>query len=608
MYMKYQEKLESLPALPGVYFMKDEKGGVLYIGKAQSLRDRVRSYFHPSAGLTLRIVSMVRQVEDFEYIVTKSNLEALILENNLIKKYRPRYNVILRDDKNYPYLRLNLEEGFPRLTIVRRIKDDGALYFGPYVPTNALRETLKVVNKVFPLATCKINIDGKAKRPCLQYEMGRCLGPCVGNIGGEQYRKIVEEVRLFLEGKNQELVRFLKGRMEEEAERLNFEEAGRLRDRLRKVEKVRERQRIISTGLENQDVIGIAQKDGCADIQVLFIRGGMVIGRKDFFFHKIEDISDKDLCASFIEQFYMADRPIPDEIIISVDVENDEIIREWLAGRKKGRVEIIHPQRGKKLSIVRLAEENAQVSLSSHMREMEVDREILLKLKETLRLKGVPNSIEAFDVSNISGHEAVSSMVSFQDGRPDKNEYRHFRIRSVESIDDYAMMREVLTRRYAKGGELPDLIMVDGGKGQLGVAMEVLKELRIEGIDVIALAKERAGGGETVLLPERVYIPGDPKPITFLPDSPVTHLLQRIRDESHRFAITYHRKIRGKKVTTSVLEGIPGIGRTRIRALLRYFGSIDRIAEATEEELLKVPKMTRRAAGDVLKGMRGGIG
>src|SRR4030066_275628 len=463
-------KLTYLPDSAGVYIMKDADGEILYIGKAGSLKDRVRSYFQKGANLTVKTSAMIEQVSDIEWIVAGSDLEALILENNLIKKHKPKYNVILRDDKNYPYLKLSTDEDFPRFSIVRRYKKDKALYFGPYVPANALRETLIVINKIFPLRKCKKAISGRDERPCLNYQIGRCPAPCCGKIIKEDYWKIVKNARLFLEGKDKELLKSLNEKMERESEALNFEEAAKTRDRIKKIERVLEKQRITVTEMIDQDVIGMAREGGNADIQILFIRNGMMTGRKDFFWDDLKDTSNREGITSFIEQFYRDEIQIPDEVLIPIELE-DRGIEEWLSQRKEKQVHIIAPKRGHRASLIRLAEENALIRLNEALTEKKKYELILNELKGMIGMQKLPKRIEAFDISNISGSEAVGSMVVWEGEGPKKSDYRRFKIKTVHGADDYGMMREVLYRYYSKIAKeqrsvplpIADLVMVDGG-------------------------------------------------------------------------------------------------------------------------------------------------
>ena len=592
-----KEILQSLPDHPGVYLMKNPKGMVIYAGKALSLRDRVRSYFQKSATLSPRIESMVSNVSDIEWMVTESDLEALILENNLIKKHKPRYNVILRDDKNYPFLRLYEEDKFPRIEVVRRIKHDNALYFGPYVPVGAMRETLRLLKRIFPLATCKLDLNRKYERACIEYEIGRCAGPCIGSISEDGYKKIVKDVRLFLEGRDKDLMRSMKRQMNEEAERLNFEEAAKIRDSILRLERVVERQRIVSAEAGDKDVIGLVREGVNADLQVLFFRGGMLVGRKDIFYEKTVGIADEEILLSFIEQFYSRDVLIPSEVLIQTRISDVELLEKWLSERRNGKVSITVPQRGKKAGMLRLAIENAQEAIKSHGKKGEEKDKGVEELQQMFDLPLIPDKIEAFDISNILGAEAVGSVVVWERGRFRKDEYRHFKIKGVTGADDFAMMQEVVQRRYSRiikeGAELPDLIIIDGGKGQLNAAIAALEGLNIKDIGIIGLAKAKDEKED------RVYLPDMPIPVELDVKSPGTHLLQHIRDEAHRFAISHHRKLRGKEAMLSALDNIKGIGRARKLALLKYFGSVESLKKAGIEELIKAPKMTEKAAKEL---------
>ena len=585
----YDMDLNALPDCPGVYLMKDNMGDILYIGKASSLNDRVSSYFQKaSRGVkfnapTAKTTAMLEHVADVEWIVTGSDLEALILENNLIKKHRPKYNVVLRDDKNYPYLRLSIDEDFPRLSIVRRYKKDKALFFGPYVPTNALRETLVVINKIFPLRKCKKSIDGKDERPCLNYQIGRCLAPCCGKISKDDYYKIVKDVRLFLEGKDKELLKSLHEKMGRESEALKFEEAAKTRDRIKKIDRILEKQRITIPEMIDQDVIGIAREGENANIQILFIRNGMMTGRKDFFWDDLKDTDNGEIITSFIEQFYRDEIQIPDEILAPVELEAQvgarravPLLDELLSQKRGKKVYIRIPKKGHKASLVKLAEDNAIMRLNEKIAEKKKYESILNELKNLIGLKDLPRCIEAFDISNISGSHAVGSMIVWEGDGPKKSDYRRFKIKSVQGADDYGMMREVLHRYYSKMTRAqgavplqPDLVMIDGGRGQLNVALEVFEELGID-LNVIGIAKP-CGEGES----ERIFLPDREEPIELLHSSPVTLLLQRIRDESHRFAITYHRKLMNKRMFISALDDIKGIGPAKKRKLLRTLGDAE---------------------------------
>lgn len=577
-----QSKLDHLPDHPGVYLFKDRSGELLYVGKAASLADRVRSYFQRGADHSPKTTLLVGQIADLETIVTRSELEALILESNLIKRHRPRFNVVLRDDKQYPYLRLPVKDRFPRLSIVRKVQKDGALYYGPYTPAGALRETLKVIKKSFPLATCTIEIDGTAERACLEFEIKRCMAPCTGNQSQEDYLKIVGQVRQFLEGRDHELLDDLRTQMEAAAEREEFEEAARLRDRLFKIERTLEKQRITQTAATDQDVIGLARQGTAVDLQLLFVRGGLLIGRKDFFWPQSADVSDEDLVRSAIEQFYNKDGQPPKELLIPTALADAELIEQWLSDKRGSGVKVLAPERGTKHQLVLLAEENAAASAANHLRDEALDRQAVEDLKRLLHLEKAPRRIEGFDISNTMGNQSVASMVVWEDGQMKKADYRRFKIQTVIGANDFASMQEVVARRYGDSEHLarPDLILIDGGLGQLAAAMEGLKQVGHRNQAIMGLAKAR---GEK---DERIFLPGRKNPILLRPNAPATHLVQRIRDEAHRFAITYHRKLRGKAFTASKLDQIIGIGEIKRTKLLKGFGSMQEISEATDEALL----------------------
>ena len=569
-------KLAHLPDQPGVYLFKDRSGDVLYIGKAARLADRVRSYFLKGADHTPKTALLVSHIADLETMVTRSELEALILESNLVKRHRPRFNVVLRDDKQYPYLRLPVKDRFPRLSIVRRVQKDGALYYGPYTPAGALRETLKVIKKVFPLATCTIDIDGTAERACIEFEIKRCMAPCTGQQTQEDYHRIVRQVRQFLEGHDRELVDDLRSQMDAAAAREDFEEAARLRDRIFKIERTLERQRITQTASIDQDVIGIARHGTSVDLQVLFVRGGLLIGRKDFFWLESADATDEELVRSAVEQFYNKEGQPPRELLIPVDIPDADLLAHWLSDKRGETVRVLAPERGTKHQLVLLAEENAAAALADHLRNEELDRQAGEELQRVLRLKTAPKRIEGFDISNTMGNQSVASMVVWEEGRMKKSDYRRFKIASVEGANDFASMHEVVTRRY--GGmedlALPDLVLIDGGLGQLAFARAALQEVGRPELAVVGLAKAK---GEK---DERVYLPGRKNPIVLRANSPATHLLQRVRDEAHRFAVTFHRKLRGKTLVTSQLDQIIGIGSITRTKLLKQFGSLANLARS----------------------------
>jgi len=472
----------------------------------------------------------------------------LILESTLIKRHRPRFNVVLRDDKQYPYLRLPVQDDFPRLSIVRRVKNDKALYFGPYVPTGAMRETLKVIRKVFPLATCTIEIDGMADRACLEFEIKRCMAPCTGHQTKEDYHRIVRQVRWFLEGRDQKLLASLRDDMHVMAEREAFEDAARLRDRILKIERTLEKQRVAQIGPVNQDVLGLARAGTAADVQLLFVRGGLLIGRRDFFWTDAGGVSDEELVRTTLEQFYNKDVLPPKELLLPVTIEDPKLMRLWLSEKKGESVRLLVPERGAKHHLRQLAQENAIAALNEHLRVQTESREAIEELQQLLGLSLLPHRIECFDISNTMGAQSVASMVVWENGGMKKSSYRRFRIKTVEGANDFASMHEVVKRRYggtlaSKAGKvlpIPDLIVIDGGIGQLGAAMEAISDLGLSRVVVCGLAKAK---GEKE---ERIYLSGHKSPIVLPLKAPATRLVQLIRDEAHRFAITYHRKLRSQ--------------------------------------------------------------
>jgi excinuclease ABC subunit C len=585
------EKLERLPDRTGVYLMKDAKSQVIYVGKAASLKSRIRSYFQESRVRDAKTDALVDQIADLEYIVTANELEALILESNLVKRHRPRYNIILRDDKHYPFLKLTTNEEFPRLMVARRIAKDGATYYGPFYPATALRETLRLVRQLFPLRTCSIKIDGTAERPCLQYYIHRCQAPCTGWETREGYGRTVADVEAFLEGREDDLARRLTRDMEAAAAEQKFERAAILRDQIQALNKVRESQKIISIDQEDQDLLGLARQGSEACVQVFFVRKGRLLGRESFFFDRLLEATDGEILSAFIRQFYAKSVAPPRELLLSTEVPEAELTAEWLAQRRGGRVEVLVPQRGRKRELVGMAEENAILALQTHLLSRDSRRQVVMEdLQRSLGLPGLPHRIEGFDISNIQGQEAVGSMVVWEAGTMKKDDYKRFRIRTVPGADDYAMMAEVLRRRYGKaleeGAPLPDLILLDGGRGQLNVGLRVLEELGLDFVPIASLAKRE----------EEVYQAESLHPLALDPASPALHTLQKIRDEAHRFAITYHKKLRQKRTLTSVLDQIPGVGPTLRTSLLRSLGSARKVREASVAELAAVPKITPKLA------------
>lgn len=591
--------VQALPTRPGVYVFRDAEGDVLYVGKAVNLRNRVRSYFQSPRNLTDKVLHMVNQVDAIEVITTDNEVEALVLESNLIKRYKPKYNIRLRDDKHYPYLKVTTNEAWPRVIITRSIQNDGARYFGPYADSGALHETLRTIRKTFPYRICSNYRLQQKGRPCLEYYIGRCLAPCDDRTSPGEYLAMIDEVCAFLEGKDVSVIRQVEARMHEAAEQLDFERAAELRDQLRALRRVQEKQKVISGRLEDQDLVGCAHLEDQVCVQVFFVREGKVVGREHFMLDGGEAREPGEVLAAFIKQYYGDAAFIPREILISaaLPADEEEAINQWLADRRGTRVFLRVPQRGEKRRLMNLVIENARLLLEQErtrkQRAEEGGRAAVEDLAAALGLEALPVRIECFDISNLQGRQAVGSMVVFEEGTPKKADYRRFKIRTVEGANDFAMMQEVLYRRFRRGqdqdprfAELPDLILIDGGKGQLNAALEVLQALNLDHLPIVALAERF----------EEVYLPGRSEPLRLPDNSRALLLLRRVRDEAHRFAVTYHRKLRTAGSIRSILDDIPGIGPRRRRALLKHFGTIEAIRRATVEELAAVPGMNRRAA------------
>jgi excinuclease ABC subunit C len=584
-------KLAQLPDRPGVYLYKDGKGQIVYVGKAGSLRSRVRSYFQESRARDAKTDALVGQIRDLECIVTGNELEALILESNLVKRHRPRYNIILRDDKHYPFLKLTTNEEYPRLVVARRVQRDGAAYFGPFYPATAMRETLRLVRQLFPLRTCRIKIDGKKSRPCLQYYIHRCNAPCTSLETKDGYDRTVREVERFLEGKNDGLAQELTVQMEVAAAEEKFEQAARLRDRVQALNTVRERQKIISTEDSDQDIVGVVRQGQDACVQLFFVRRGRLLGRESFFFDRLSGSSEGEVLSAFLRQFYARDVVPPPEILLSADVPEAELTGEWLAGRRGGRVELLAPQRGRKRELVAMAEENAALALQSHLLSRgNRTQAVLEELQRALGLPEPPHRIEAFDVSTFQGGETVASMVVWQDGEMAKDDYKRYRIRTVTGTDDFAAMHEAVSRRYGRvletDGVLPDLILLDGGRGQLAAGLKALEAIGLDYVPMVSLAKRA----------EEVYTPDRLEPLVLDLTSPALHALQRVRDEAHRFAVTYHKKLRTRRTISSVLDQIPGVGPALRTSLLKTLGSARAVRGASVAQLAAVPKVRPKLA------------
>ena len=598
-------KLDAIPPEPGVYLLKDKGGKVLYVGKAKSLRSRVRAYFRDGGDERFQVRFLMRRVRDFDTLVTRSEKEALILENNLIKQYKPRYNIRLKDDKSYLSAKVT-NHPWPRIMVTRKIVKDGGKYFGPFGSADGLRETIDVIRKVFPLRTCSDAVFKNRARPCLEYQIKRCLGPCCLPVDRDEYQRHLHAATMLLEGKNLELLREMRDQMKAHADRLEFEEAARMRDRVRAIEKTVERQTVLHHWGIDQDVFGLYREGGFIEAIVLMVRGGKLTSTHSWDFQDLE-FADQDVLADLLTQYYSGARNIPDEVIVPVALEDAEVRAELLTEKRDKKVEFLVPQRGDKLRLLEMAMENARQSFASR-RDNELTREKMLDdLRTKLHLKNTPKRMECYDISNLQGTMVVGSQVTFDEGEPRKDLYRRYRIRSFEGQDDFASMYEVLKRRLTRAvaeNEFPDLWVIDGGKGQLNVAVEVLKEFNLlDQLDVVSLAKQHVlndGREQTVVKSEeRVFIPNRKDPIVLPKNSTALFLLVRIRDEAHRFAITYNRELRKRARLRSAIDDIEGIGPVKRRALLRHFGSLRRIREATVEDIAQVKGMNRDLAAKI---------
>ncbi len=609
---KLRKQLAALPARPGVYIMRNAAGEVIYVGKAARLRDRVRSYFGSPHGLEPKTRALREQIDDFEYIVVSSPAEALLLEAALIKRHQPFFNIRLKDDKRYPYLKIDLQNPWPRVSITRRIESDGARYFGPYASAGSVRATLDLTKKLFPWRSCTKEITGRDPRPCLDYYIKRCIAPCTAYCTKEEYDEVIQQVILFLEGKADDVLRRLRKQMDDAAERLEFERAAQLRDQIRAIERTVERQHVATTRNEDADIFGLARDGDDACVQVFFIRGTQMIGRDSFMLAGVRDEPDATVLANFLLQYYEGAQYIPKLVAVPAEPEDRQGIEELLTAKRGSRVEIRIPARGEKRRLVDLAAENAREALAvarvRWLADASKTEQALEQLREELSLPATPHRIECYDNSNIQGTSPVSSMVVFVDGRPAPNQYRRFRVKTVQGANDFATMQEVLRRRFgrhartpeslqaaespgaeqplADAWDLPDLVIIDGGKGQLSAALEVMHELGVHHIPVVALAKRH----------EEIFVPDDDEPIILPRGSEALFLVQRIRDEAHRFAITFHRQVRGKSTIQSALDTIPGIGPKRKKALLKKFGSVKAIREADVDEIAATVGFTRALA------------
>ncbi len=592
--------LKNLPDRPGVYLMKDSRGVVLYVGKAQSLRNRVRSYWQKQSGPSEghRIRAVVDRIADVEYTMTDSVSEALLLEINLIKRFKPRFNVRLKDDKSYPYIKITLADDFPRVERTRKLVNDGSRYFGPYASASSVDESMNLIRRLFPFRTCTIEIrDGERalQRPCLLYHIKRCQGPCIQAITEAAYRADIVQIEAFLEGRQESVVRALQGEMQAASDALEFERAAVLRDKVRAIERTMESQKMAAFARTELDLVGLARRDNQAAVQLFAVRNGKLIGRDVFLLDAVREAPDEEVLTSFLELYYDRATSVPTDVYVPAALSEAGDLETFLAARRGGPVHVKVPRRGEKRELMDLAQRNATETLAREHARWLADQgrtlEALEELAEALGLPDAPTRIECYDISNFQGSESVGSMVVFEDGKPRSGEYRRFRIRTVQGPNDFASHQEVLRRRFhrARTGEegveeelrwrLPDLVIIDGGKGQVSAAKEVLDELGLHDLPLAGLAKER----------EELFLPGRSEPILLPPTSPALYLVQRLRDEAHRFAITYHRDLRAKKSVTSAFDDLPGVGPKRRRALLRVFGSVKRVREAPVEQIAAVP-------------------
>lgn len=595
----------ALPLRPGVYLFKDNRSRVIYVGKASTLRNRVRSYFVSPSKLTPKSVRLVENIADFEFFVTSSEEEALVLELNLIKKFRPKYNINLKDDKSFPYLKIDLADDFPRVTVTRRVAADGSRYFGPFASAASVRIILGLIKRIFPFRSCARPIDGTHKRPCLDFHIKRCVGPCVGAVSKEDYDHVIRQVIMFLEGRSDKVADDLRLQMSVAAEGMEFEKAALFRDQIRAIEQVIEEQKIAATVRGDQDVVAFARAGDASTVEVFFVRSGKLTGRERFVLDGTRDEKPSQIMSEFIKQFYGSATNVPPLVLLQYPVDDAVIIEKWLGTRRGGKVRMVVPQKGGRKRLVEIVAENARQEQEqrriSDMASAGAVAEALDGLKKALGLVATPGRIECYDISNISGTNAVGSMVTFDEGRPLRSRYRRFKIKTVEGIDDYAMMTEMLERRFMRHlktevgdgsdtwADKPDLVLIDGGKGHLGVAVKVLDKAGVKNVAIASIAKER----------EEIFLPGVAHPLRLPSDSAALRLLQRIRDEAHRFAVGYHRQVRSRESRVSLLDAIPGIGPKRRSSLMKQFGSLQAIAGATDKELADTPGMNTVVATKV---------
>ncbi len=597
------QKLSRVGPQPGVYLMKDAAGTIIYVGKARNLKKRLAAYQKDSGQMDMKTGVLVKKLTDIETVITRTEKEALILESNLIKRYKPRYNVVLKDDKRYPSLRLDLNEDYPSFTIVRKIGKDDALYFGPFASAQAVRETLKTINKTFKLRKCRAKDFKTRTRPCLHCQMEGCLAPCCLDVDRNVYHEQVNEAILFLKGKTHDLIQKTKKEMEQAAAAKEYERAARLRNKMFSLERTVEKHVAVITDFKDRDVFAIASSDGFSMITLFIVRGGFLRGTQHFDFTEIIS-SDEEILGVFIRQYYDKNRFVPEEILVSLDLEDTRLLEEYLATMKDVKVRIKYPRRGEKAALMKMAVQNADKALYDLITSRQVEMDILMRLQRRLKLRALPERIECFDNSNISGKEAVAGMVVFEKGKPLKSAYRKYRIKTVTEHDDYAYMSEVLKRRFGKGDAskpYPNLLMVDGGKGQLNIAVAVVNELHLaREFEIIGIAKKDERKGE---IHDKIFTPGRVNPLSFGREGDLLLFLQRIRDEAHRFAIRFHRTRRTKAAMGSVLDTIPGIGKKRKAMLFQHFTSIKDIRAASLEELSALPGINRRLAEEIQRSL-----
>jgi len=602
-----KDKLAKVSSQPGVYVMKDSHGKVIYVGKARSLKKRLASYFarigNSASRMDMKTEILIRNISDFDTIITDSEKEALILESNLIKRYKPRYNVILKDDKRYPSLRLDIKDPYPNLIVVRKIAKDGALYFGPFSSSVAVQKTLKIIHKTFRLRKCKQKDFNRRTRPCLNYQIASCLGPCCLEVDNKIYDNIIKEVVLFLKGRTPDLIKKIKQEMISAANVHDFEKAAVLRDKMFALEQTLEKQVAVTNDFKDRDVLGVARSDENSMLTILFIRSGFLIGTRNFKFSKTMS-TDSEMIGEFIRQYYDATRFIPKEILTPKPPEDAFLTEEILSAVKGQKVKILSPKRGEKVRLIKMAYQNAQNSLREFIADMSRDFQLFVRLQQRLKMDRIPFRIECFDNSSISGKDAVSCMVVFEKGKPNKSLYRKYKLKTAIAKDDYACMAEVLYRRYGKdktSESYPDILMVDGGKGQLNIAVSVLTSLKLEKkIQLISIAKRNDKKGETQ---DKIYKPGQANPVNLGREGDLVLFLERIRDEAHRFAISFHRKRRIKTLMRSSLDSIQGVGEKRKLILLKHFKSIKKIRAATLEELSALPGISYKLAKTIKNGL-----